>query len=242
MIKQQDGQPASGINVPPDELFEWVENPVASLKSKGNSSLTSPLRPLKTIIWSVDWEISDEILQLLNDELNRLKRHYQADETVIRFLQLMEAVGKYITKRKGKSHPESVILLRELFSELELIVFMMGMPESERKARLQKQMGKFNSLKKKLAASRTPEISRPAEEPRKKMVPKKEPPAEKKVAAYTEKQLSPDTKEKVPTEFSPEVFRQMMLYEMRLVIRYEFKKFKSELEQMIKNQRSDKRE
>jgi hypothetical protein len=255
---RKDGQPESGMNTPPDELFEWVASPGPPLKPRDNTSLTSPLRTLKTIIWSIDWEITEKILMMLNEELNLLKQYYQEDETILKFLQLMEAVGRYIRKRKGKSHPESVSLLREHFNELERIVFILGMPEGERKGILQKQIEKFNLLKKKLAASRT------VEEPGQKSVPEKAPPDIKpapgkspgikmtvpeKPAADVKpapKKITPEVKtssavkeDGASPEFKPEVFRQMMLEEMRLVIRYEFKKIKAELKEMIDTQRPD---
>ena len=263
MTTQKDEQPGSTGNVPPDELFEWIATTEAPIKSRDNTSLTSPLRTLKTIIWSIDWEISDHILKMLNEELNQLKLYYQEDETVIKFLQLMEAVGRYIKRRKGKSHPESVSLLRGLFVELERIVFMLGLSESERKTILNKQIEKFNALKKKLAASKTaepstkkltpdavspgiPPVVKPAPE-KKPPVPEKSPPVVKpapekkppeiKAAAPksppVDKTPSTDTKAPVTTEVNPDVFRQMLLEEMRLVIRYEFKKIKSELMELV---------
>ncbi len=243
-----DGQPESESNLPSDVHFEWEENPATSYKSGNNISLTSPLRTLKTIIWSIDWEISDQILKMLHDELNTLKEYYQDDETVIKFLQLMEAVGKYIVKRKGKSHPESVKLLREFFAELERIVFMLGMSETERNTSLQKQIDKFNALKRKLASSRK-EDAAPAktapkvEEIIKKEALKKVPPVvveapPKVVPSKVKKKAPAKTQSQSPMEFKPDVFRQMLLDEMRLVIRYEFKKIKAELEEMVKHQQS----
>ena len=96
MNKKKDEQPGSGNNVPPDELFEWVETPKPSLKSGNTLSLTSPLRTLKTIIWSIDWEISDQILTMLHAELNQLMQYYKEDETVIKFLMLMDAAQRLI--------------------------------------------------------------------------------------------------------------------------------------------------
>jgi hypothetical protein len=183
--KTKTKQSASEKKTAPEELFEWVEPPAASLKTKNNLSLTSPLRTLKTIIWSIDWEISDQILLMLNEELNQLKQYYQEDETVIKFLLLMEAVGRYITKRQGKSHPESVRLLREFFVELERIVFTMGLSEVERKASLQKQIDKFNALKKKLASSRATEVASEEPAPKTGAPPKKAPSKKKPPEAKT---------------------------------------------------------
>lgn len=226
MTKPKDDQLASKVEDSPDVFFEWDENPGGgAVQSRDNNlSMTSPLRTLKTIIWSLDWEITNNILRLLSQEINQLKAYYEKDETVIKFLLLLEAVGRYITKRKGKSHPESVHLLQDFFVELERIVFLIGMPENERKACLQKQINKFNALKKKLAASRS------GEESPKKEAPRKKPPAIVPPPAYTPIQAS--------SNVNPEVFRQMLLDEMRLVIRYEFKKIKTELLEMIANQQS----
>lgn len=272
MTTQKDGPPGSKGNVPPDELFEWIATTEAPLKSRDNTSLTSPLRTLKTIIWSIDWEITDHILKMLNEELGQLKLFYQEDETVIKFLQLMEAVGRYIKRRKGKSHPESVSLLRGLFVELERIVFMLGLSESERKTILNKQIEKFNALKKKLAASKTvdappnnlapgpaspgipplpeksPLVVKPAPEkkpvlpekntPVVKPAPEKKPPLIKAAPPKippVEKPAPADTKAPITPEVNPDVFRQMLLEEMRLVIRYEFKKIKSELMDLMEN-------
>jgi hypothetical protein len=230
LTKRKEGQPEAGSSAPANELFEWHEPP----KSRDGASIAFPLRILKTIIWSIDWEITDEILLQLNEELNRLGQHYLEDKTVFKFLQLLEAVGKYIKKRKGKAHPESVILLRELFNELERIVFMIGMSEVERKARLRKQIQEFIALKKKLAALReageSPAPGKTAPPP--KAAPKA-PPAVKKPSP-TVKAPPAETKKPASPEISLDNFRQMILNDVQTLIREEFKKIRAEVKEMIK--------
>jgi hypothetical protein len=242
--KPKEGQSASGNDVPPNELFEWEESSEAHLKGGNDTiSLTSPLRTLKTIIWSLEWEISDPILMMLHTELGVLMKYYQQDKTVIKFLQLMEAVGKYVKKRRGKSHPESVNLLRGFFIELERLIFILGISESERTASLKQQIRKFNALKKKLADARAAEkvpdkkITEKAPAGTKIIAPVaavKSVPAVKPVPADVAETPSPKGEEQAaPDFFNPELFRQMMLDEIRLVIRHEFKKLKAELTQML---------
>ncbi|MEW6079490.1 MAG: hypothetical protein AB1724_16910 [Thermodesulfobacteriota bacterium] len=239
MAKRKEGQPAGGDSASADELFEWHEPP----KTRNGASIAFPLRTLKTIIWSIDWEITDEVLLQLNEELDRLKQFYQDDKTIIKFLQLLEAVGKYIKKRKGKSHPESVILLRELFNELERIVFLIGMSEVERKARLRKQIQEFIALKKKLAALReaggSPAPVKPAP-PKAAPVAKKPPAAAKKTPPEIKKPpaevkiSATETKKKTAPEFNPEAFRRIILDEVAVLVREEIKKLKAELKEMLK--------
>jgi hypothetical protein len=233
LTKRKEKEPAADGGASANELFEWHEPP----KSRNGASIAFPLRTLKTIIWSIDWEITDEILLQLNLELGRLQQHYQEDKTVLKFLQLLEAIGKYIKKRKGRSHPESVILLREFFNELERIVFMIGMSEVERKARLRRQIQEFIALKKKLAALRTgAEVppARPATPvPAAKPAAKKAAPAIRKPPVESKKPAA-DPKKKAAPEFDPETFRQSIMDEVAIMIREDIKKLKVELKEIIK--------
>jgi pilus assembly protein FimV len=117
----------------------------------------SPIARLKTIILSIDWEINDEILQQLDDELVDLADIWADDKIKLVYIQGLSKIGKYIDKEKAAAHPNSIKLLITFYHNLEKIVSdENGMSGAEQKALLAADVKKFNQLKSQIG---TPSIS-----------------------------------------------------------------------------------
>ena len=65
----------------------------------------SPIKELKSIILSLDWEITDEIADDFVAEIDKLSEIWKADTTVTSFLQILRALGKYLRTHKGTTPP-----------------------------------------------------------------------------------------------------------------------------------------
>ena len=86
-----------------------------------SSEESSPLTRLKSIILSLDWEISDETLQELADELQSLQATWQGDKVAEVYLQGLEKMGRYIRSKGAYAHPNSIKLLLTFFYNFEKI-------------------------------------------------------------------------------------------------------------------------
>lgn len=86
------------------------------------SEESSPLTRLKSIILSLDWEINDEILQELADELDNLQAMWQGDKVAEVYLQGLHKIGSYIRTKGAYAHPNSIKLLLTFFYNFEKII------------------------------------------------------------------------------------------------------------------------
>jgi hypothetical protein len=118
--------------------------------SKMESPSVSPLTSLKSIVLSMDWEINDPILKEFIQELNRLKAIFQQDGIVVKSLQLLEALGKYILQKKARTHPDSIRLLQSIYRDLEILLLSKGISEAVRRNILLDEVAQFKKLKEKL--------------------------------------------------------------------------------------------
>jgi len=112
--------------------------------------VASPLTTLKSIVLSMDWEISDAILTEFIQELGRLKTVLKDDGILLKCLQLLEAIGKYILQKKAQTHPDSIRLLQSIYRDLEILLLSKGVSETARRNILADEIAQFKRLKEKL--------------------------------------------------------------------------------------------
>lgn len=130
--------------------------------SPGNSLIEN----LKSVVLSLEWEINDQIMQKLGEEIDSLKDAYKVDKIVVAFLQLLDSLGKYIQKKKAEAHPESISMLNSVFEELETVIVSENLGEAEKKKMLMTQVTRYKNLKEELkkdtgAKSEAGSISKP---------------------------------------------------------------------------------
>jgi len=89
-----------------DDLFG--ENNLA-LPDAENSDPSAhyPLAELKNLMLSIDWEITDDVLEKLLQQIKDLKLTYKHDKIVLTFLQILGSLGDYIKTNRAKSHPKA---------------------------------------------------------------------------------------------------------------------------------------
>jgi len=123
MKKSEDNMPNDLENVEDLTLFadESFDNDDVDLfEFTGDSD--SPLTRLKSIILSLDWEISDEILQELIDEIDNLQQVWQGDKVAQVYLQGLHKIGNYLRAEGAYSHPNAIKLLLSFFYNFEKII------------------------------------------------------------------------------------------------------------------------
>jgi len=134
-----------------DDLF--AEDKIRQKADGAGSDVKEyPLKELKAIILSIDWEITDDIMNRLADQVVGLKKRYKDDRIVFMLLQLLGSIGEYIRTNRGKSHPDSFKFLNSLFKKLDKVVRTEGLTESEKKKILSVEVNKYKVLKDKLSS------------------------------------------------------------------------------------------
>lgn len=111
-----------------------------------SSEESSPLMRLKSIILSLDWEINDEILQELADELENLQSLWQNDKVAEVYLQGLNKIGGYIRSKGAYAHPNSIKLLLTFFSNFERIISSENISGEEITQLLNSDVRKFRIL------------------------------------------------------------------------------------------------
>ena len=88
----------------PAHFFEGEEGPFEAVGQDGRLA-GHPLKDLKAILLSIEWEITDETMGSLISEIGSLERVYEKDKIFYTFLQLLRSVAKYIQARgEGVQH------------------------------------------------------------------------------------------------------------------------------------------
>ncbi len=107
----------------------------------------SPISRLKSLILSIDWEITDEVLMQFNEELLDLRDIWANEKINLIYVQALEKISKYIYQKKADSHPSAIKLLLTLYHNLEKIVSSYDLTEEQKKEILVEDVKRFESLK-----------------------------------------------------------------------------------------------
>jgi hypothetical protein len=143
----------SGQNAEPDNrldnFFEKEDKPEKRPQKMIDPKLieNSVIKDLKSVILSLEWEITDQVMQKLGEEVRKLEQKSKEDKIVVAFLQLMGSLGKYIRKKRAEAHPDSIRLLNSVYENLELAMLSDQMSEAEKRKMLVSQVSQYKKLK-----------------------------------------------------------------------------------------------
>jgi len=112
-----------------------------------NPAKDSPVSRLKSIVLSIDWEITDEVLVMFNEELLALRDVWAGEKINLVYVQALEKVSKYIYACKADAHPSAIKLLLTLYHNLEEIVSSENMTNEQKMAILREDVKAFEHLK-----------------------------------------------------------------------------------------------
>ena len=87
-----------------------------------SSVLYSPLKDIKSIILSLEWEIDNRILAQFDAEINKLQALNEGNYTVLGFLLILRFLGRYIRVRGTESNRGSITLLLAVYDDLEDVI------------------------------------------------------------------------------------------------------------------------
>lgn len=124
-----------------DDFFEESEGTNISEEQ------TVSLEKLKSVVLSIDWEITETCLTDLIDETNALLPLYQKDRLSHALLRMLKAVGRYIRKHKAQAHPDAIKRVMSVFSSLEQLTGNEQIEERLKKRIVAKEIAAFKKLK-----------------------------------------------------------------------------------------------
>lgn len=155
MDKPADEAVASEVERRLDDIFGADEEDHQQILENGPLARNSPLRNLKGIVLSIDWEITDEIMGSFLEEIERLQAVYENEKIPVMFLQLLGSVGKYIRSQKARAHPDAIRILNSVYNSFEKVLLDEEMPEAEKRKWLYSEVNRFKKLKEDIARDRT---------------------------------------------------------------------------------------
>jgi len=179
-----------------DEFFSEDEWQADGDEASTDSDDDSGIKELKALILSLDWEITDQIMDKLKSELDKLKVQWEGDPVLITFLSLLGNLGKYISKKKAESHPDSVTLLQDSYKDLERVLNMKGMDAESKKQIVMADVNRFKKLQQEIAAGKTGTAPQPAADktPEQALEPEPEQVSEPEQALEPEPEQAPEPK------------------------------------------------
>ena len=117
---------------------------------------------MKALVLSIDWEITDEVMNRFAEQIAVLQDVFKDDKVVLIFLQLLGSIGEYIRVNLGKSHPDAFKILSSLYNNLDTVVHTEAMPDAERRKILSAELAKYKKLKERLVPSPAVSTKSPA--------------------------------------------------------------------------------
>ena len=147
-----------------DTLSSELENRLDALFGENDIQLSNapqkkqpehyPLAELKNLILSIDWEITDEVLDNLLQQLKDLQLTYEHDKIVTTFLQILKSLGTYIRTHRAKAHPKTFKILNSVFVSLDKVVLSKEMTAPAKKKILRAEMNRYKELRAEIAKSK----------------------------------------------------------------------------------------
>ncbi len=154
-----------------DELFgedspdpKYSDSSVEVLTEADIIDEDSILSGLRAAMLSIDWEIREDYLNDLMIESHKLRTEFSGDKPLCMLLQMMEAISKYLLKRKAQARPEAITLLKSVYESVEKIVGNDLVSEEDKQYLVSSRLAEFNELKQKIIGATKKE--KVAEEPK----------------------------------------------------------------------------
>lgn len=134
-----------------------VETPIPEAEEAKRMGLvytdSEALRGLRAVILELDWEVSDDGLQRLTEQLDKLKPKFADDRLIQVLLQGLYSLKSYISEEKGRAHPEAYTLLHTFSEGIARLIENGNLGEEERQDIIIDQVNSLNNLKAQIASS-----------------------------------------------------------------------------------------
>jgi len=151
LTDSQNDESMNELSARLDEIFgvdDEGDDEAEDLEAKAEKS---PLQELNATVLTLEWEITDEMVSQLLEQVERLKDDFKDDYFAYSLLRLLGSVGKYVQTRKAASHPSALNLLNSLHTNLVKVVESGELSKKDKTALLQNEVKKFKQLKQLIA-------------------------------------------------------------------------------------------
>ena len=237
MDKPADEAVTSEVERRLDDIFGAEEEDQQAFLENGPLAQDFPLRNLKGTVLSIDWEITDEIMDTFLEEIDRLQAVYESEKIPVLFLQLLGSVGKYIRSQKARAHPDAIRVLNSVYNSFEKVLLDKEMPEGEKRKWLYGEVSRYKKLKEEIVRDRSgqaalgPEPAAPSPPSGEKAAPEPEPaapspPSGEKAASWNGGEQPPSVE---LSGMPPHEAFAYALEEIKQVIKAEFQALRAEL-------------
>ena len=142
-----------------DTLFDESGSEQSGGQTKGQSK--DPLDELKSLVMSIEWEITDDVMERFLSQIDLLKTRFSEDRISVMFLQLLGSLGLYVKTNKGKAHPNAFKLLNSVYASFEDAATPGKISPAEKKKLLYVELNKYKELKGQIESLRGPENEPP---------------------------------------------------------------------------------
>lgn len=103
----------------------------------------SQLKDIKSVIQSLEWEISKTTLDQLDAEINKLQSLNDGNSTILGFLQILRFLGRYIRVRGPDFNHAAIALLISVYDNLEDVILSEDMTIENKHAILLEDIRKY---------------------------------------------------------------------------------------------------
>ena len=103
----------------------------------------SPLKDLKSTVLSIEWELTEEIMEKFDNEINKLSKLFAEDNIVLGFLRILRFLGRYIKVKGIEAHYVSIKLLLSVYDDLERVLLTREITEAKKHAVLLGNIEKY---------------------------------------------------------------------------------------------------
>jgi len=99
---------------------------------ESNSIMFSHIKDLKSIVLSLEWELSEETLARFDEEVLKIEDAYPEDMFTLAFARILRFLGRYIRVKGTESEPRSINLLLSTYDNLERVLLSRNMSETDK--------------------------------------------------------------------------------------------------------------
>ena len=138
-----------------DTLFD--EDEPSGKPGQADGHAQDPLDELKSLVMSIEWEITDDVMEKFIAQIDSLKTRFGEDRILVMFLQLLGSLGLYVKTNKGQAHPNAFKLLNSVYESFENAASPGKISPSEKKKLLYVELNKYKELKEQIDTVREPE-------------------------------------------------------------------------------------
>ncbi len=108
-----------------------------------HSEQYSQLTDIKSVIQSLEWEVSKATLDQLDEEINKLQVLNEGNSTILGFLQILRFLGRYIRVKGPEFNHAAIALLLSVYDNLEDVILSEDMTVENKHSILLEDIRKY---------------------------------------------------------------------------------------------------